>query len=72
MFKVVDINKIYNEFSSGSKDITAIRDFITKLNTPAGSLKYVFLLGDTSMISKTELLIIQTSFQVTKVSLAQM
>ena len=31
---VVDVNKIYNEFSSGSKDITAIRDFVTKLNTP--------------------------------------
>jgi len=46
--QVIDINKIYNEFSSGSKDITAVRDFITKLNTPAGSLKYVFLLGDTS------------------------
>lgn len=46
--QVVDVNKIYNEFSSGSKDITAIRDFITKLNTPAGTLKYVFLLGDTS------------------------
>ncbi|SHK44455.1 type IX secretion system sortase PorU [Epilithonimonas mollis] len=46
--QVVDVNKIYNEFSSGSKDITAIRDFITKLNTPTGSLKYVFLLGDTS------------------------
>lgn len=46
--QVVDINKIYNEFSSGSKDITAVRDFVTKLNTPAGSLKYVLLLGDTS------------------------
>jgi hypothetical protein len=23
--QVVDVNKIYNEFSSGSKDITAIR-----------------------------------------------
>ena len=45
---VVDVKKIYNEFSSGSKDITAIRDFITKLNTPSGSLKYVLLLGDTS------------------------
>ncbi len=45
---VIDVNKIYNEFSSGSKDITAIRDFITKLNTPSGSLKYVFILGDTS------------------------
>jgi hypothetical protein len=33
--QVVDVNKIYNEFSSGGKDITAIRDFITKLNTPA-------------------------------------
>ena len=46
--QVVDVNKIYNEFSSGSKDITAIRDFVTKLNTTAGSLKYVLLVGDTS------------------------
>ena len=45
---VVDINKIYNEFSSGSKDITAVRDFATKLNTPKGKLKYMFILGDTS------------------------
>lgn len=46
--KIVDVNKIYNEFSSGGKDITAIRDFVTKLNSPLGTLKYVFLLGDTS------------------------
>lgn len=46
--QIVDVNKIYNEFGSGSKDLTAIRDFITKLNTPLGSLKYVFILGDTS------------------------
>lgn len=45
---VVDVNKIYNEFSSGSKDVTAIRDFATKLNTPSGTLKYIFILGDTS------------------------
>ncbi len=45
---VVDVNKIYNEFSSGSKDLTAIRDFVTKLNTPSGTLKYVFILGDSS------------------------
>lgn len=45
---VVDINKIYNEFSSGSKDITAIRDFTTRLNTSNGKLKYLFILGDTS------------------------
>ncbi|MBS1550094.1 MAG: type IX secretion system sortase PorU [Bacteroidetes bacterium] len=44
--KIVDIQSIYNEYSSGSKDITAIRDFATHLNTPAGSLKYILLLGD--------------------------
>ncbi|GAB0156304.1 type IX secretion system sortase PorU [Chryseobacterium sp. Alg-005] len=46
--QVVDVNKIYEEFGSGSKDLTAIRDFVTKLNTPLGALKYVFILGDTS------------------------
>ncbi len=46
--KVVDINKIYNEYSSGGKDNTAVRDFITHLNSPAGKLKYVFILGDTT------------------------
>ncbi|MDO5615315.1 MAG: type IX secretion system sortase PorU [Cruoricaptor ignavus] len=45
---VVDVEKIYNEFSSGGKDITAIRDFITKLKNENGGLKYVFILGDTS------------------------
>ncbi len=44
--EVVNINNIYNEFGSGSKDLTAIRDFITKLNNPLGTLKYVFILGD--------------------------
>ncbi|SIT19593.1 type IX secretion system sortase PorU [Chryseobacterium gambrini] len=46
--QVVDTEKIYNEFGSGSRDLTAIRDFVTKLNTPLGTLKYVFILGDTS------------------------
>ncbi|MCW3161557.1 type IX secretion system sortase PorU [Chryseobacterium oryctis] len=46
--QIVDVNKIYNEFGSGSRDITAIRDFVTKLNTPTGRLKYVFILGDAS------------------------
>ncbi|MCD1118273.1 type IX secretion system sortase PorU [Chryseobacterium turcicum] len=46
--QIVDTDKIYNEFGSGSKDLTAIRDFVTKLNTPLGSLKYVFILGDAS------------------------
>jgi len=46
--QIVDATKIYNEFGSGSRDLTAIRDFVTKLNTPVGTLKYVFILGDTS------------------------
>lgn len=46
--QIVDANKIYEEFGSGSKDLTAVRDFVTKLNTPLGRLKYVFILGDAS------------------------
>lgn len=46
--EIVDATKIYNEFGSGSRDLTAIRDFVTKLNNPLGSLKYVFILGDAS------------------------
>lgn len=46
--EIADVKKIYNEFSSGGQDLTAIRDFITKLNTPAGTLKYVLILGDTT------------------------
>ncbi|MDD4372828.1 MAG: type IX secretion system sortase PorU [Bacteroidales bacterium] len=43
--------KIYNEFSSGAKDITAIRDFNRMLYTessPGKKLKYLLLLGDAS------------------------
>ena len=46
--QIIDTDKIFNEFGSGSRDLTAIRDFVTKLNTPSGTLKYVFILGDTS------------------------
>ncbi|WP_295201269.1 type IX secretion system sortase PorU [uncultured Chryseobacterium sp.] len=46
--QIVDTDKIYNEFGSGSRDLTAIRDFVTRLNTPVGTLKYVLILGDTS------------------------
>lgn len=45
---VVDIAKIYNEYASGSKDITGIRDFITQLKNEKGGLKYVLILGDAS------------------------
>lgn len=46
--QIVDIGTVYNEYSSGGQDLTALRDFITDLNRPAGSLQYVFLLGDAS------------------------
>jgi len=50
--KVVLLNQIYNEFSSGSKDITGIRDFIKHLynnnSAPEKKLKYVTFFGDAS------------------------
>lgn len=46
--EIVDVKKIYNEYSSGSQDITAIRDFVSELKNDRGGLKYVLLIGDTS------------------------
>ncbi|MDP3352478.1 MAG: type IX secretion system sortase PorU [Flavobacteriaceae bacterium] len=50
--KVINLAHIYNEFGSGSKDITAIRDFIKHLydnaSEPSKRIKYVALLGDAS------------------------
>ena len=50
--KVVILDQIYNEFSSGSKDITGIRDFIHHLYDPTAveekKLKYVCFFGDAS------------------------
>jgi hypothetical protein len=50
--KVVQLSEIYNEFGSGSPDVTSIRDFIKHLyasNTNAnGKLKYVCFFGDGS------------------------
>lgn len=43
--------KIYNEFSCGAKDVTAIRDFarhLYKNSSPGRELKYMLLLGDAS------------------------
>ena len=49
---VIDINHIYNEFSSGSPDLTAIRDFVRHLYVNATSvekrIKFVCLFGDAS------------------------
>jgi hypothetical protein len=48
---VVDIRQVYNEFSSGAQDITALRNFIKMLydrSGETGSLKYLLLFGDAS------------------------
>ena len=49
--QVITLDKVYNEFSSGSKDITGIRDFIKYLHNNSSAdkkLKYVCFFGDTS------------------------
>ena len=50
--QVVMLDEIYNEFSSGSKDITGIRDFIKHVyetnSTDNKKLKYVCFFGDAS------------------------
>lgn len=45
--QVVDVAQIYTEFSAGSPDPTAIRDFI-KMVYDRGGLQYVLLFGDAS------------------------
>lgn len=49
---VVNVNDIYNEFSSGSQDVTAIRDFLRMFYTRGSSandrVKYVTLFGRAS------------------------
>ncbi|GGH01595.1 peptidase C25 [Polaribacter pacificus] len=50
--KVVLLDEIYHEFSSGSKDLTAIRDFIKNIydsnSSSATKLQYVCFFGDGS------------------------
>ncbi|WP_179348373.1 type IX secretion system sortase PorU [Winogradskyella pacifica] len=50
--KVVDLQTIYNEFSTGSQDIAALRNFIKYVydnaSTPSKRLKYLCLFGDGS------------------------
>lgn len=44
--EVVSVNQIYNEFSSGNRDATGIRNFIKMLYDRNEGLKYVLLFGD--------------------------
>jgi hypothetical protein len=51
-YVVATTDQIYNEFSSGKQDISAIRDFIrmvyTRATDPATRARYVLLIGDGS------------------------
>ena len=46
--EVVAADKVYNEFSSGTKSATGIRNFIKMLYDRGNSLKYILLFGDGS------------------------
>ncbi len=49
--EVVLLPEIYNEFSSGAQDITAIRDFVKHIydaSDPGKEIKYLLLFGDAS------------------------
>jgi Peptidase family C25 len=57
--KVVTTDKIYEEFSSGKQDISAIRNFVRYIyenaSTPENRIKYLGLFGDTSVDYKNRL-----------------
>ncbi|MGM5470483.1 type IX secretion system sortase PorU [Flavobacteriaceae bacterium LMO-SS05] len=50
--KVVTLNELYNEFSSGNQDVSAIRNLVKYVydnaSTPENRLKYLCLFGDAS------------------------
>ncbi len=52
---IVTTEQIYQEFSSGKQDITAIRDFIRHLYQQSTDLQYVLLFGDASYDYKNRL-----------------
>jgi len=57
--KVVDLQTIYNEFSTGSQDIAALRNFVKYVydnaSSPNNRLKYLCLFGDGSYDYKDRL-----------------
>ncbi len=57
--KVVTTDKIYEEFSSGRQEISAIRNFVRYVyynaSSPSKSLKYLGIMGDTSIDYKNRL-----------------
>lgn len=53
---VVTPQQIYNEFSSGSQDVSAIRDFAKRLYNNDNPLKYLLLFGDASYDPKNRMI----------------
>lgn len=53
---VVDINQVYNEFSSGTRDVPSLRDFLKMMYDRSGGQypKYLLLFGDGSYDNKGE------------------
>ena len=53
---VADVNQVYNEFSSGARDISAIRDFFRLFyeKFPNNSPRYAMLFGDGSYDNKND------------------
>lgn len=56
--QVVELNQIYNEFSSGTNDVTAIRDFVKMFYDRAGAdvnqmPRYLLLFGDGTYDNKS-------------------
>lgn len=52
---VVTTRQVYNEFSSGMQDISAIRDYARHVYQTGGQLKYLLLFGDASFDYKYRL-----------------
>ena len=63
---IATIDQIYNEFSSGRQDATAIRDFIRMLyirnKDGKRPLKYALMMGDGSYINKSRNLVNNSNF----------
>ncbi|OED40430.1 peptidase C25, partial [Flavobacteriaceae bacterium (ex Bugula neritina AB1)] len=57
--KVVSLDQIYHEFSSGKQDVVAIRNLVRYVyenaSTPSNRIKYICLLGDASVDFKDRL-----------------
>ena len=53
--EVVTTNQVFNEFSSGMQDITALRDFARHVYKSGNTLKYLLLFGDASYSYKNQL-----------------